>query len=150
MELQAKSKTNRQKLFWPEFVESKTDYHTIEHIYPQRPRAAEWVDLFKDYTPQERTILRHSLGNLLPLSKAKNSSFGNKPFSLKKGSVESTIGYRYGSYSEIEITNIDVWNAREILKRGISLLIFLEKRWGIPLGDEKTKREWLGLKEVAV
>lgn len=150
MELQAKSKTNRQKLFWPEFVESKSDYHTIEHIYPQRPRATEWVELFKGYTSHERTILRHSLGNLLPLSKSKNSSFGNKPFSSKKGSAGTTVGYRYGSYSEVEISNIDEWNAQEILKRGINLLIFLEKRWGIPLGDEKSKREWLGLQEIAV
>ena len=148
MELQSMSKTKRQKLFWPEFVENKYDYHTIEHIYPQRPRAVEWTELFKDYTPQERTLLRHSLGNLLPLSKAKNSSFGNKPFSEKKDSPASTTGYRYGSYSEVAISNIEEWNAREIRKRGISLLTFLEKRWGIPLGDEKSKLEWLGLKQI--
>ena len=151
MSLQSKSKTNRQKLFWPEFVEHKSDYRTIEHIYPQRPpRASEWIEIFKEYTAQERTILRHSLGNLLPLSKGKNSSFGNKPFLSKKGSTVSTVGYRYGSYSEIEITNIEVWNAQEILRRGINLLNFLEKNWGIPLGDEKSKCEWLGLREIAI
>jgi hypothetical protein len=86
----------------------------------------------------------------LPLSKGKNSSFGNKLFSDKKGSAASTVGYRYGSYSEVEITNIDEWNAQEIRKRGIVLLSFLEKRWGIPLGDEKSKLEWLGLKEITM
>jgi hypothetical protein len=60
------------------------------------------------------------------------------------------VGYRYGSYSEIEITNIEVWNAQEILRRGINLLNFLEKNWGIPLGDEKSKCEWLGLREIAI
>jgi uncharacterized protein with ParB-like and HNH nuclease domain len=150
MDLQYKSKTDRQKLFWPEFGEDKADYHTIEHIYPQRPRAAEWVNLFEHYSPQERTILRHSLGNLLPLSKGKNSSLGNKPFSSKKGSKESTVGYRFGSYSEVEISNIDEWNAGEIRKRGIRMLTFLEKRWDIPLGDEKSKLEWLGLKGIAM
>ncbi len=150
MELQSKSKTNRQKLFWPEFVEHKTDYHTIEHIYPQRPRSAEWVESFQHYTSQERTLLRHSLGNLLPLSKGKNSSVGNKPFSHKKGTAGSTVGYRYGSYSEIEVSHIEEWNALEIMKRGIKLLSFLEKRWGIPLGDENSKLEWLGLNGMTI
>ncbi|MBK8196570.1 MAG: DUF1524 domain-containing protein [Lewinellaceae bacterium] len=44
--------------------------------------------------------IQNSLGNLLPLSKPKNSSLQDKCFSDKKKNYENTIGYRYGSYSE--------------------------------------------------
>jgi len=148
MELQNKSKTKRQKLFWPEFTEQKEDYYTIEHIYPQRPRSDEWVENFKSYSPSEKTILRHSIGNLLPLSQAKNSSFNNKSFKMKKETEGSIVGFKYGSYSEIEVSNYDSWNAYNILERGVKLLEFLEMKWGIQLGSDK--KEWLGLKGVDI
>jgi uncharacterized protein with ParB-like and HNH nuclease domain len=144
--LQTKSKTERQKLDWIEF--NNYDYDTIEHIYPQNPRKECWTLKFNSYSAQERTILRHSLGNLLPLSRPKNASFSNNCFIDKISKDDSTIGYRYGSYSENEITQYQDWTAKEILERGIKLLEFMEKRWNIPLGSKSEKIDFLNLKFV--
>jgi len=144
LSLQTKSKTERQKLDWIEF--NNYDYDTIEHIYPQNPRKECWTLKFNSYSAQERSILRHSLGNLLPLSRPKNASFSNNCFIDKISKDDSTIGYRYGSYSENEITQYQDWTAKEILERGIKLLEFMEKRWNIPLGSKSEKVDFLNLK----
>jgi uncharacterized protein with ParB-like and HNH nuclease domain len=138
-----KSKTEREKLVWENFIDS--DYHTVEHIYPQNARKQCWVKPFSKYTTKEKSIIRHSLGNLLPLSRPKNSSFQNKCFVDKVSNSENTIGFRFGCYSENEITKFDEWTAIEILERGIRLLGFMEKRWGITIGDINAKIKFLSL-----
>ena len=144
--LQTTSKTERQKLDWTEF--NSHDYETIEHIYPQKPRKECWTSKFNSYSSAQKTVLRHSLGNLLPLSKSKNSSFSNGCFIDKISNDNNVIGYRYGSYSENEITKYKDWTAKEILERGLKLLDFMEKRWSIPLGSRDHKVDFLNLKFV--
>lgn len=150
--LQSRSKTSRIKIDWERFVDSfeHHDYKTIEHIYPQNPGRRDcWASRFNQYSSKEKTILRNSLGNLLPLSQPKNSSFQNKCFSEKvSGNGSDTVGYRYGSYSEIEVTQYQDWTAKEILDRGIKLLEFMEKRWNFTLGDRAQKIDFLGLNFV--
>ena len=146
LHLQDSSKTDRQKIDWTEF--SNHDYETIEHIYPQNPRKECWTSKFTKYSAQERTILRHSLGNLLALSKPKNSSFSNNCFIDKISNEKNTVGYVYGSYSENEITRYEDWTATEILDRGLKLLGFMEKRWNITLGNKSEKVDFLNLKFV--
>jgi len=134
--LQKKSRTERQKLSWSEFASSEFashDHETIEHIYPQNARKYCWTSRFSSYSASQRNILKHSLGNLLPLSKPKNSSFSNKCFTEKISDDDTTVGYRYGSYSENEITQYSDWTAKEILERGLKLLDFMTERWAIPL-----------------
>ena len=82
----------------------------------------------------------NSLGNLLPLSKAKNSSLQNKSF-LDKCNVctDKLIGYKYGSYSEIEVVNYGDWNPENLLDRGLKFLNFMEKNWGIHLRNDDFK-----------
>lgn len=146
LSLQTRSKTERQKLDWVEF--NNYDYETIEHIYPQNPRKECWTSKFSSYSAAQRSILRHSLGNLLPLSKPKNSSFSNSCFIDKISNDMTTVGYRYGSYSENEITKYNDWTAKEILERGLKLLDFMEKRWSIPLGNRAQKVDFLNLNFV--
>lgn len=143
--LREKSKTSREKLHWDSFVENDHDHKTIEHIYPQRPRKACWTSIFDKYDPKERNRLRHSLGNLVPLSRPKNSSFSNKCFADKKGTEDNKVGFRYGSYAENEIAMYDEWTPEMILKRGLKLLDFLEERWNLQLGDRSRKVRLLGL-----
>jgi uncharacterized protein with ParB-like and HNH nuclease domain len=140
------SKTDREKLVWDSF--SNVDYHTVEHIYPQNARKKCWTVPFSKYTTNERSIIRHSLGNLLPLSRSKNSSFQNKCFLDKVSNSENTVGFRFGCYSENEITKFDEWNAILILERGIRLLGFMEKRWGITIGDTNAKIKFLSLEFI--
>ncbi|MFH1852600.1 MAG: HNH endonuclease family protein, partial [Candidatus Neomarinimicrobiota bacterium] len=141
--LQENSKTSRKKLIWQEF--SNTDYETVEHIYPRSSRAYCWTSSFQKYTTKERGILKDSLGNLLPLSRAKNSSFSNKCFKDKISNDKNSIGYRFGCYAENEITKFNEWTAVQILERGLQLLNFLEERWEVKLGNDKEKLSFLNL-----
>ena len=55
------------------------------------------------------------------------------------------MGYRYGCYAENEVAKATDWTTQEILKRGIKMLGFMEKRWGLELGDDSQKKLMLGL-----
>ncbi|CAO3356144.1 DUF262 domain-containing protein [Azospirillum palustre] len=146
LDLQQRSKTERAKINWPEFTEQKSDYVSVEHIYPQNARHEYWTTRFGKFTVKQRAILRNSLGNLLPLSKPKNSSLSNKPFDEKiDGRIDTSIGYRYGCYAENEVSKAKEWTADEILGRGLKMLSFMEKRWSIDLGSEGQKKVLLGL-----
>jgi hypothetical protein len=146
LEMQLRSKTERRKLHWRELVDRDSDGRTIEHIYPQNARSAYWTERFFGLTTKQREALRNSLGNLLPLSQPKNSSLSNKPFPDKvEGRREAVIGYRYGCYAENEVSKEDEWTPDHIRQRGLKLLAFLEKRWGVTLGSEEDKVEMLGL-----
>jgi hypothetical protein len=147
MELKAKSKTKREKLCWEEFMKEdfSHDYYTVEHVYPQKVTFECWKSPFIKYSIQERNILKNTIGNLVPLSKPKNSSLRNNCFDQKKGDLSNKVGYKYGCYSEIEVSQENQWTAQEILYRGIRLLEFMERRWEIPLGDKKSKVKALGL-----
>ena len=122
--LQSRSKTKRPKIFWPEFTEQKSDFVSIEHIYPQQARHHYWNSRFDYLTQKQRRALKNSLGNLLPLSKPKNSSLSNKPFPGKVDSKgDPVVGYRYGCYAENEVAKATDWTTQEILKRGMALLV---------------------------
>lgn len=147
--LQESSKTDREKISWQEYKEEKEDYITIEHIFPKQARNSYWVCIYKKYTQNQRKTLRNSLGNLLPLSRAKNSSLSCKSFPEKVSGCGSTsIGYRYGSYAENEVTLVKEWTPQEILKRGLKLLNFMESRWKLRLGSEQEKKKMLGLEFI--
>ncbi|MEO6755113.1 MAG: HNH endonuclease family protein, partial [Chthoniobacteraceae bacterium] len=146
LDLQERSKTQRPKIFWPEFNERKDDFISVEHIFPQQPRHTYWQSRFNGLTQKHRTALRNSLGNLLPLSRPKNSSLSNKPFPDKiDGNNEPAVGYRYGCYAENEVSKCVEWTPSEILKRGTKMLEFLERRWAIQIGDLRSKKIMLGL-----
>jgi Protein of unknown function (DUF1524) len=146
--LKESSKTYRDKISWDEYIEDRLDYHTIEHIYPQRPKKQCWTDKYNKYSDRERTALRHSLGNLVPLSQAKNSTFQNKCFCDKKVGEESCVGFIYGSFSENEIAQQNHWTAKEIMMRGLKLLTFMETRWDLDFGGTEEKLKFLHLEFV--
>ncbi len=145
--LRHKSKNSREKLTWDEFSKESygDDYETIEHIYPQTATADCWKERFNHLARKQRNTLKNSIGNLVPLSKPKNSALRNNCFDEKRGSAEQQVGYAYGCYSENEIALCRDWNANEILNRGVRLLTFMELHWEIPLGSEQDKIRTLGL-----
>lgn len=147
LHLQQKTKAKRDKIDWMEFSKEiyESDYESVEHIYPQRAKDPYWSEKFSKYNTAQKRLLRNSLGNLLPLSKPRNSSLGNKSFPDKKGDDKAMTGYKYGSYSEIEVASLPDWGAEQILDRGMHLLTFMEKRWKITIGDKQTKIKALGL-----
>lgn len=143
--LRKESKINNVKLKWDTLTEEKDDYITVEHIYPQNGNREEWKRNFSMFTSKQRTSLKNSLGNLLPLSRPKNSSLQNKSFVEKLGDEKNYIGYKYGSLCENEVALRPDWTAQDILNRGLKLLNFMEKNWRLDLGDENNKIEILGL-----
>ncbi|MGL4884894.1 MAG: DUF262 domain-containing protein [Aeromonas veronii] len=145
LHLKSGSKMYTDKLDWKSLLDDYRDHRTIEHIYPQNPRKDCWKEPYEKFSAKEKSMLRHSIGNLLPLSHPKNSSFQNKPFLEKVGDARSMIGYKYGSLSENEVANESKWTAVEIIQRGIRLLRFMEKRWGIYFGDTGKMIKFLNL-----
>lgn len=145
--LQSKTKSSRDKINWKEFCREdfSDDYETVEHIYPQRARDKYWTDRFSTFSSTQKRLLRNSVGNLLPLSRSRNSSLGNRKFTDKIGDEVSMTGYRYGCYSENEVALQEEWGAMEILERGVRLLDFLELRWKLNIGDRNQKIRALGL-----
>lgn len=147
--LMDRSKTNREKLSWTSFAKEDFgfDYETIEHIYPQKGRDEYWRERFEKFTTAQRRALRNSLGNLVALSRPRNSSLSNKAFPTKRD--EPNLGYRVGSYSEIEVASYSDWDSRSILKRGCDMLDFLQKRWRFSVGDHDSQKKALGLQFLA-
>ncbi len=155
MSLKNKTKTYREKINWYEFensdisdIEDEKDYITVEHIYPQKPKKGCWTSQFENYSDKEKRLLKNSLGNLVPLSERKNIALENDCFVAKKQQTGKMVGYKYGSYSEIEIADFDDWTAKEILERGLKLLAFWERRWNFNFGDTLEKAKFLHIEFV--
>jgi hypothetical protein len=145
--LRDQSKTGRNKIDWDVFCveDYDSEYASVEHIYPQVARVHYWTERFKKFNATERRALKNSLGNLVALSKPKNSSLSNKSFPEKLERTQDTVGFRYGSYSENEVASYAEWTAENIVDRGIKMLTFLESRWNFPIGGTEAKIKALGL-----
>ena len=135
LSLSAKSKVGVDKIEWNNFLTNKSD--SIEHIYPRTATKECWTKWFNVYTEEQRILLRGSLGNLLALAQKKNSALRNDCFEDKKIQVNQNVGYFNGSYSENEVAQIENWTATEILKRGLTLLVFMEQRWNVSIPNKK-------------
>jgi uncharacterized protein with ParB-like and HNH nuclease domain len=142
--LTARGKQSTHKLAWSDLKATKSDNITIEHIFPQTPDNTYWLQRFEHLDKEQTILLANSLGNLVPLSRAKNSSLQNDGFDDKKNNGTG-VGYYNGSASENEIAQFSEWDPETVLARGLSLLNFMEQRWEINLGDEQFKTKLLHL-----
>ncbi len=136
--LQAGSET---KVEWKTIQQNQENKVTIEHVLPQTPDDPYWQSRFSD------TTLVHSLGNLLLLSRSKNSSLQNDSFEKKKKTIRDEngnvqySGYDSGSYSEIEVARYEEWTPETIEERGRQMIKFLKQHWGLnyEFTEEDTK-----------
>ncbi|ENL1186855.1 TPA: DUF262 domain-containing protein [Vibrio vulnificus] len=142
--LTKRGKQETMKLGWNDLKATSKDKITIEHIFPQTPSNQYWQERFGSLNKEQTTWLANSLGNLVPLSRAKNSSLQNDGFDDKKNNGAG-VGYYNGSAAENEIAQLDEWLPESILSRGLTLFDFMEKRWNISLGDEQFKTQLLHL-----
>lgn len=145
--LRQRGKQSTRKLSWELLNSNKKDHVTIEHIFPQTADDPYWQERFGHLDEKNATYFTHSLGNLLPLSREKNSSLQKDSFPMKVNNGNG-VGYYNGSVSENEIAQSREWGPIDIYKRGLSLLSFMETRWGIGLGDETFKAQLLHLHEL--
>jgi len=147
-ELSLLSESRQKKVDWSDLLKTPKDKITIEHIYPQTP-TGEWEIVFKDVSTDERKYFSGTIGNLLLLSMAINSSLQNDNFTEKKQPKYNSAGqkirngYTDGSHSEIEVSQQITWGPKQIYERGIKLLSFMEKRWDFKFKDDREKEELL-------
>ena len=153
-ELSLLSDSRQEKVDWEDLLKTPKDRISIEHIYPQSEKKA-WKKAFKKIGGRKRKAYRNSLGNLLLLSSAINSSLQNdsfakkkKPKYNKKGSKKLRNGYADGSHSEIEVSQCEDWGPDQVRKRGIRLIKFMEERWDIRFANEKAREKMLFIGRV--
>ncbi len=142
--LQALSKGSRALVHW-----DRVGADTVEHIYPQDDSLWPSLTEILGGRRQKARInsYKHSLGNLLLLSRAKNSSLQNLPYSGKDEGKAKRPRFAKGSYSETEVANqFKTWGKRSIELRGKALLQFAENRWNFSFSQyEITYKELLVL-----
>ncbi len=152
-ELELLSSSRQKKVDWADLLKTPKDNISIEHIYPQSETVA-WKPAFRSIRKQEREAYRNSLGNLLLLSSAINSSLQNDAFAEKKkpkcnrDGSKLRNGYADGSHSEIEVSHCEDWGPDEIRERGIRLIRFMERRWDIRFADDQAREKLLFIGSV--
>ena len=140
-DLRVAAKASEQKISWHDFRGSRK---SVEHVYPQEATDDDWPT-FSGFSPLQKDYLKHSLGNLVAVSVAKNAALSRSSFEKKKRGTQEVPGFAQGSFSELRIAQNDNWTASEILERGLMILEFIERRWGVSLGDRNQKQRILML-----
>lgn len=133
------------KVGWETFEKNQAGKVSIEHIFPQTPTDKYWQQRFSSDSDK---ALTHSLGNLLLLSKSKNSEQQNYSFDVKKLTTKNSDGtishngYDNGSYSELAVARESEWTPNKIIIRGKELLNFLISHWNIDyrLSEEEVNK----------
>lgn len=149
-ELSLLSGSRQKKVDWDDLLKSERDTVSIEHIYPQTENL-EWATVFEGVPQESRNRYSATLGNLLILSQAINSSLQNDGFDDKKkpkfnsSGVKLRNGYSDGSHSEIEVAQNESWGPEQIKDRGVKLLKFMEARWDFRFKDDGDRERMLFL-----
>lgn len=106
--------------------------NSLEHVYPQTPKDDYWIERFGHLDKGQNEKYKHSLGNLLLLTKGKNSKLKN--YSYDKKAKE----YKMSNYSANEVAkNYSEWTPDDIDEREMELLNYMKKRWAF---DEINKK----------
>jgi hypothetical protein len=117
------------------FARAWADLTTIQHVYPNKPVLTCWKNQFKQYNAFHRKTISGSLGNFV----LANRSFDEQLcFNDKK--------MYYNDFANAHLINtLDVWDKEHIQNRGLDMLAFMERRWGVNLGSEQEKIKLLFL-----
>ena len=113
---------------WEEF--SRRDLaETIEHILPQTPTGKYWTSRF---TPRQRKIYAHNLGNLCLTFN--NSAYSNHGFDVKKGPCTAPAKCYANSVlaQERELAKQKEWTPAAIRTRRAQLIEWALTRWAVP------------------
>jgi hypothetical protein len=100
---------------------------TVEHVLPQFiPADSQWLAWFPD--PEVRAASVHILGNLLLLTRKKNSSASNYEFAHKKEAYFARGGVSPFALTT-QVLQHDIWNREVVMARQATLLATLEDYW---------------------
>jgi hypothetical protein len=151
-ELSLLSGSRQKKVGWNDLLKTSKDRISIEHVYPQKP-GKPWTEAFKGIKSRDKVKYAGSLGNMLLLSASVNSALQNDGFDDKKHPKHNEDGEKVrngfsdGSHSEIEVSKLENWGPEQIRDRGVKLLKFLEKRWGLQFANAESRDSMLFLPE---
>lgn len=103
---------------------------SIEHVMPQSPKGnSEWVRLCPDGDEYSRLV--HTLGNLVLLSRSKNSAASNYDFEKKKEEYFFKKNVSTPFILTNELRNIEKWTPEVIKKRTAKFVSNLAKEWDL-------------------
>jgi len=105
----------------------KTDKQdSIEHILPQTSTQPYW----NRWSKKEIDEAIHDIGNLVITFD--NSSYGNKGFDQKKGTIDSKHSYINSSlFSERELAKYAEWTYSSFLERRLGIARWMKDRWKV-------------------
>ena len=112
-----------------------TKLFTIEHVLPQHPAVdSEWLRVWPD--EEERKYWLHRIGNLVPLTRKKNSEAQNFDFTTKKvkyfQSKNGTSSYTLTT----QVLSIEAWTPEVVKQRQKYLEEIFSEHWELRVGDE--------------
>lgn len=103
---------------------------SIEHVLPQSPdEVSDWVMNFPD--DEERDAWVHRLGNLVLLSRKKNSSARNYDFEKKKTKYFTSGGKASPFALTSQVIHEEQWTPQVLEARQKDLLALLKRLWSL-------------------
>lgn len=106
---------------------------SIEHVLPQTPGpTSQWTQWFS--TPQARDEHTHRLGNLVLLTRRKNSQASNYDFDQKKAKYFSAKGGAANFALTNEVIGVTEWTPAVIDQRQVRFVKVLKKLWELEAG----------------
>ncbi|MEN0645446.1 DUF262 domain-containing HNH endonuclease family protein [Alkalicoccobacillus gibsonii] len=100
---------------------------TVEHVLPQNPKLnSEWYDNFKDISKYV-----HKLGNLVLLTRAKNSQARNYDFNKKKTSYFQTKNGVTSFALTTQVIQEETWTPQILEERQEKLILLLQYAWDL-------------------
>ena len=104
---------------------------TVEHVLPQNPKPGTgWDEAFPDIETREAYV--HKLGNLVLLSRQRNSAAGRLPFGEKKTSYFGT-GSSSAYVLTAKVLNEPEWTPDVVEARQSEMLGALARAWDLDL-----------------
>jgi hypothetical protein len=101
---------------------------SIEHVLPQNvPAKSEWAETFPDERQREELV--HTMGNLVLLSRRKNSAAKNYAFGKKKNTYFSQDGGGSPFVLTSQVLKEEKWTPGSIRKRQELLLNKAKQIW---------------------
>lgn len=116
----------------PNHKEKRGSYSmmSVEHVLPQNPAAESlWV---KDFSEKDRETWTHRLGNLVLISRRKNTSQGRLDFSLKKERYFKTNVETFPNSIKVMIKG--KWSLEDLKSHHNYLVGLLKKHYGFQTG----------------
>src|SRR5690554_143247 len=105
---------------------------TIEHVLPQTPATdSEWRI---NWTDDQREYWVDRIGNLLLLSRKKNSEASNYDFTKKKERYFKTKSGVSNFATSTDVLNYDAWTPKEVEERQRKLIKLLGDKWSLDAG----------------